>query len=325
MSLPVMLGLVFGSLFGLALIAVGSLHRDDRARLLAAQFEQYGPQRAATPPSTAAGSAQHGVAGTAVAGMGRLLQAGKTEQGLAQRLDLAGISRPPAEWALLGCAAGAALAVLLTLLTGNVPIGVLAGAVGGWLGMRTILSLRISRRRNRFRDQLPDVLQLIAGSLRAGFSLPQALGAVVREDTQPVAGEFSRALAETRVGVDLEVALDGVAARMDSVDLRWTVMAIRIQREVGGNLAEVLRNTVATMRERAYLHRHVRSLSAEGRLSAYVLIALPLLLGAWLFFTDRTYLSVLYTTGLGLLLLAGAGALFVVGVLWMRVAVKVEV
>lgn len=325
MSLPIVLVLVFVSLFGLALLALGSLRRDDRARLLADQLEQYGPRRSPAPASTAGDGAGRGVAGAALSAATRVLQAGNAERGLAQRLDLAGISRPPAEWALLGCAVGAALAVLLTLLAGNVLIGVLLGSLGGWLAMRMMLSMRISRRRNRFRDQLPDVLQLIAGSLRAGFSLPQALGAVAREDTQPSAGEFSRALAETRVGVDLEVALDGVAARMDSVDLRWTVMAIRIQREVGGNLAEVLRNTVATMRERAYLHRHVRSLSAEGRLSAYVLIALPLLLGGYLFFTDRAYLSVLYTTPLGLLLLIGAGVLFVVGVLWMRVAIKVEV
>src|SRR5690242_12032947 len=99
--------------------------------------------------------------------------------------------------------------------------------------MRLIVSVRISRRRNAFRDQLPDVLQLIACSLRAGLSLPQALDSVVREDSQPAAGEFSRGLGEARVGANLEDALDAVGVRMDSVDLRWTVMAIRIQREVG--------------------------------------------------------------------------------------------
>lgn len=135
--------------------------------------------------------------------------------------------------------------------------------------MRLIVMFRISRRRSAFADQLPDVLQLVAGALQTGFSLPQALDAVVRENSQPAAGEFSRALAETRIGGELEGAMNKVADRMNSTDLRWTVMAIAIHRQVGGNLVEVLRNTVDTMRERAQMRRQVRALSAEGRLSAY--------------------------------------------------------
>ena len=157
-----------------------------------------------------------------------------------------------------------------------------------------------SRNRAAFAEQLPDVLQLIAGSLQSGFSLPQALDAVVREDTQPSTGEFSRALAEVRIGADLEDALDRVADRMDSADLRWTVMAIRIQREVGGNLAEVLLDNRGTMRERAFLRRHVRALSAEGRLSAYILVVLPVLVGIWLFISSPSYMRPLYTTPAGL-------------------------
>ena len=156
----------------------------------------------------------------------------------------------------------ALLAVALTLATGNVVIGILAGALLGWLSMHVILSIRIGRRRAAFGEQLPDVLQLIAGSLQSGFSLPQAVDAVVREGSQPAASEFSRALVEARLGADLEDALNRVADRMDSDDLRWTVMAIRIQREIGGNLAEVLRTTVGTIRERAYLRRQVQLRSA---------------------------------------------------------------
>ena len=110
---------------------------------------------------------------------------------------------------------------------------------------------------------------------------------------------------------------------MDSIDLRWSVMAIRIQRSVGGNLVEVLRNTVDMMRERGQLRRHVRALSAEGRLSGYVLIALPLLLGAWLFFSKGSYMRPLYTTPLGLAMLIGGALLMVVGTVWMQRVVKV--
>jgi len=320
MPLPAVLALVFAGLFAVALLALGSLRQQSRRQDLADRIERYGPRHA-----SAALDGDTKAAGAALGRMTQLLRSSNTERGLAERLDLAGIARKPAEWALLGVSACAVLSALLTLLLGNIVIGVLAGVAVGYAGMRLILSVRISRRLNAFRDQLPDVLQLVASSLRSGLSLPQALDAVVREDSQPAAGEFSRALAEARIGASVEDALDAVAVRMDSVDLRWTVMAIRIQREVGGNLAEVLSQTVATMRERASLRRHVRALSAEGRLSGYVLIALPLTLAAWLFLTDRSYLRPLWTTPLGVLLVIVAAVLFVIGVIWMRAAVKVEV
>jgi tight adherence protein B len=320
MPLPAVLALVFAALFAVALLTLGSLRQQTGHQDLVDRIERYGPRHGSATPD---GDGK--VARAALGWMAQLLRSSNAERGLAERLDLAGIARKPAEWALLGVSACAALSALLTLLVGNIVIGVLAGIVVGYVTMRLIVSMRISRRRNAFRDQLPDVFQLIASSMRAGMSLPQALDSVVREDSQPAAGEFSRALAEARIGANLEDALDAVAARMDSVDLRWTVMAIRIQREVGGNLAEVLSQTVATMRERASLRRHVRALSAEGRLSGYILIALPLALAAFLLLTDRSYLRPLWTTPIGVLLIIVSAVLFVIGVIWMRAAVKVEV
>ncbi len=318
--LPAVLALVFLDLLVVALVALGPAMSGDRRRHLVRQIERYGPRYV-----PAVQSGQHGITRSAMDLTSQLLVSSRAAPGLAQRLDLAGLARKPAEWVLIGAGVCAGLAAVLTLLVGSALVGVPVGAIAGWAGMRLFVSVRISRRRAAFAGQLPDMLQFVAGALRSGFSLGQALDAAVREDAQPASGEFRRALAEARVGVDLDVALDGVADRMDSDDLRWTVMAIRIQREVGGNLAEVLGNTIATMRERAYLHRHVRALSAEGRLSAYVLIALPLLMGGWLLLTDRAYLSPLYTTVIGGLMLFIALALFVVGVIWMRVVIKVEV
>ena len=244
---------------------------------------------------------------------------------LAERLDIAGIARKPAEWALLGGCLGIAIAAALSLVTSYVLLGVLAGALIGWLAMRLSLSLRIARRRVAFADQLPDVLQLIASALRSGFSLPQALDAVVREDNQPIAGEFSRALGEARLGGDLEDGLEAVASRMESDDLHWTVLAIRIQQGVGGNLAEVLLTIAGTIRERAFLRRHIRALSAEGRLSAYILIALPLLVGTWLFVTDPQYMRPLYTTHIGEIVLVVGSLMLVLGIFWMRKTIKIEV
>jgi len=320
MPLLAVLALVFAALFVIALLATGSLRAQDQRRELADRIERYGPRHG---PDMPAGDAK--AASAAVGWTTQLLRSSNVERGLAERLDLAGIARKPAEWALLGVCAGFVAAAALALATGNVLIGILGGALIGWLGMRLYVSLRIGRRRAAFGEQLPDVLQLIAGSLQSGFSLPQAVDAVVREGTQPSAGEFSRALAEARVGADLEDAMRRVADRMDSTDLRWTVMAIRIQREVGGNLAEVLRTTVGTMRERAFLRRQVGALSAEGRLSAYILIALPIAIGAWFFYSAPGYMRPLYTTLVGLLMLVGSGVLVVIGALWMRKLIRIEV
>jgi Flp pilus assembly protein TadB len=328
LPLAAVLATVFAALLIVSLLLLGVLRGGDRSRSLISQLERYGPRHApaaAPPDSTQDGEGESAVTRTAVSLAEQVLRTSNAKRGLAVRLNLAGIRQTPAEWVLLVTGACVGLAAVLTLLLGGPLFGVPAGLLLGWLITRQLVSTRIRRRRAAFADQLPDVLQLMAGSLRSGFSLPQSLDAVVREGTQPASDEFYRATAEARVGIDLDVALDGVASRMESTDLRWTVMAIRIQREVGGNLAEILGNTITTMRERAALHRHVRALSAEGRMSAWILIALPLGIGGWLLLTDRHYLVPLYSTVLGLVLLTGAGVLFLIGVIWIRAAIKVEV
>jgi tight adherence protein B len=132
-------------------------------------------------------------------------------------------------------------------------------------------------------------------------------------------------MAEIRLGGGLEDALDRVALRNNSRDLAWLVMAIRIQREVGGNLSEVMETAVATMRERAQLQRHVRALSAEGRLSAWVLTALPVGVAAFMFASRGDYIRPLYTTFLGLVMLVTAVVLLGVGAFWFSRLVKVKV
>ena len=322
-SLIVTLGLVFVALLYFALLALRSLRSGDRAQL-GRRIGRYGPMSMPAPEQPQRQDSR-GLAKTAIGVMSRVLKSRNAEPRLAQRLDRAGIGRPPAEWALLGVCVSVALAAVLTLLLGNFIVGILLGALGGWAGMRFWLNGKISRRIAAFDEQLPNVLQMVASSIQTGFSLAQALDAVVREDAQPASGEFARALAETRIGIDLADALDEVAIRLQSGDLRWVVMAVRIQRETGGNLAEVLRNTVATMRERAYLRRQVRTLSAEGRLSAYILLALPVLVAGWLFFSDPAYMRPLYLTFVGLVMLIGAVVLVVIGAIWMRNLIKVKV
>ena len=318
LSLVIAIACVFLAVLLVAALVIGALRPDDQARRLADRIERYGPRNVAR-------SSESLLARVAGRWVSPFLGLGDLRERLALRLDLGGIAWGPAEWVLAGCGVSLLLALMLTVVLGNLVAGAVLGIVAGWMIMRIGLSFKISRRRARFADQLPDVLQFLAGSLRSGFSLAQGLDAAVREDTQPVAGEFSRALAEFRIGVELEDTLDQVAGRMQSADLRWTVIAIRIQREVGGNLAEVLNNTVDTMRERAQLRRHVRALSAEGRLSAYLLVALPIFVGGWLFLVRRSYIRVLYTTTVGIIMLLFAIGMIVAGALWMRKLVKVEV
>jgi Flp pilus assembly protein TadB len=317
-SLIVALGCVFLAILLAGSVLIGVLGPDNRTRRLADRIGRYGPRQA----SRGTESFLTRLAGHWVA---PFLALGETGSRLALRLDLAGMSVGPAEWVLAGTGLSVVLALVLTSFLGNPVIGVIAGILGGWLGMRFGLSFKISRRRAKFSEQLPDVLQFLAGSLRTGFSLAQGLDAAVREDTQPTASEFARALADSRIGVELEDALDQIANRMDSADLRWTVIAIRIQREVGGNLAEVLGNTVETMRERAQLRRHVKALSAEGRLSAYILVALPIFVTGWLYMTRRSYIAVLWTTTVGIFMLIFAIVMIVAGAFWMRAMVRVEV
>jgi tight adherence protein B len=204
-------------------------------------------------------------------------------------------------------------------------LAVIGGVLAGFFVPQMFLSFRAKRRAKKFEAQLPDVLTLLASSLATGFSLAQGVDAVVRDASEPSAKEFSRALAETRIGTPLEDTLDHLAKRMDSVSMAWTTMAIRIQRQVGGNLAETLRTTATTLRERESLRRLVRGLSAEGRLSAYILMALPIGLFLYMLVGNRPYIEILWTNPIGWGMLIAGSVSLIAGYFWMRKVVDVEV
>ncbi|HKG49647.1 MAG TPA: type II secretion system F family protein [Actinomycetales bacterium] len=255
----------------------------------------------------------------------RLLQARGSGARIAEGLDRAGSRLRPAEWLVIRACVCAGLVAGVTLLGGHILLGLVVGVIGGWLGTFAWLRLRQNRRTRAFADALPDTLQLVASSLKTGFSLPQALDAAQQDGVQPIAGELGRALAAARIGAPLEDELEEVARRMRNEDWRWAVMAIRIQRSVGGNLAEVLLTTVKTLRERAATRRQVRALSAEGLLSAYILVGLPIFVTMILLIFRREYLRPLWTSVPGVLMVAGSLVMLGVGALWMRKVVKVEV
>ncbi len=165
----------------------------------------------------------------------------------------------------------------------------------------------------------------MSGSLAAGLSLAQSVDTIVREGSEPITSEFKKVLVETRLGLSLETALQGVADRFQSKDFDWVVMAINIQRQVGGNLAELLDTVAGTMREREYIRRQVAALAAEGKISAYVLGGLPPAFLLYLVLANPTYVNVLFTRPLGIAMLVGGAVILSVGVFWMSRIIKVEV
>jgi tight adherence protein B len=188
-----------------------------------------------------------------------------------------------------------------------------------------VVQLLAGRRRRKFMSQLPDTLQLLSGSLRAGYSLMQGVEAVSQEIGDPMGYELRRIVAESRLGRALEEALQDTADRMASDDFSWAVMAIRIQREVGGNLAELLDTVAETMIARERLRREVRALTAEGRVSAIILGGLPLAMGAVLWAINREYIEVLFDDTPGQIMLIGGALLAGVGFYWLKKIVDIEI
>ncbi|MFL6109339.1 MAG: type II secretion system F family protein [Marmoricola sp.] len=247
------------------------------------------------------------------------------EERIAQRLEGAGMALKSSEWLLLHLGIAFVAAMFGLLLSGGKPLAFLLFLILGSIGPWVYLGLKRSRRLKAFDSGLADTLQLMSGSLSAGLSLAQSLDTIVREGSEPITSEFKRVIVESRLGVPLEDALDGVADRMQSKDFRWVVMAIRIQREVGGNLAELLNTVAATLREREYLRRHVQALSAEGRLSCWILGGLPPAFLGYLVLAKPAYVHPMFSTGLGWLMLVVMAVLLTVGIFWMSKVAKVEI
>jgi len=321
-------GAIGVGLLGLVLILALSSNKPAANLTLNQQIQAYGVMSApgqSGPRREEASPANPFTGGAKQAAERALANNTNLEARIAHSLEGAGLSLRPAEWLLLHAAiavGGGLLGVLLG--SGNIFLGVLI-IVGGIVGPFIYLKMKKAKRFKAFGMGLADTLQLMSGSLSAGLSLGQSIDTIVREGSEPIAGEFRRVVIESRLGVTLEDAMDGMAERMESRDFKWVVMAIRIQREVGGNLAELLLTVAATLREREFMRRHVRALSAEGRLSAYILGGLPPAFLLYLTLSKPTYVKPLYSTPMGWILCIVMAVLLSVGVFWMSKVAKVDV
>lgn len=240
------------------------------------------------------------------------------------QLERANLPLRPAEAIFFYFAGVVVLALLLLALTQNA-FGALIGTVFGAILPPAVLSFLASRRQRQFDSLLPDTLQLLASTLRAGYSLMQGVEAVSQEVSEPVGRELRRVVTEARLGRPLEESLDGVAERMASADFGWAVMAIRIQREVGGNLAELLVTVAETMTERERLRRDVNALTAEGKISAIVLTILPIGLGLFIWSVNPGYMDPLFEETIGKVLLGGSVVLMLFGFWWMKKTIEIEI
>lgn len=319
------LGLVFLGLLGVAfLVVMPAMAASERRRRLA-QIDLFSStsRKGLAPPPTI--DSDNAVAQAALQMSQQLMKQIQVESRLARQLDQAGMRLRPNEWLLIRFLVLTGTAILFALLIRPVVFGFVLGAIAGFAATALYHRNRAAKRFAKFEEQLPEALQLIIGSLRSGFSLTQSIDAMTREMDDPLAAEFGRAVGETRLGADIEDALERVAARMKSRDLTFAVIAMRVQRQVGGNLTDVLSTTVATMRERAMLHRQVKALSAEGRLSAYILIALPVLVLLYMVWIRGEYMVPLVSTPIGIGLSIFGAAELALGIWWMFKVVKVEV
>lgn len=215
-------------------------------------------------------------------------------------------------------------AFLLGLAIGK-PIFFLGIMVFAILGPAAYLSRKAESRKKKFVEQLPDTLLLMAGSMRAGYSLMQAVEAAAQETPNPIGQELTRVVNEIRLGATVPESFDRMAVRMNSQDISWASMGISIQRDVGGDLSELLESISTTMIARNRLKREINTLTAEGRLSAYVLAALPVVVLIAVQILNPKYISLLFITTIGRVLLFVAFVMMVIGLLWMQKIVRIKV
>jgi tight adherence protein B len=199
-------------------------------------------------------------------------------------------------------------------------IAFLVGAVTPYLYVRW----KKGRRVLKLESQLPDAIDLIARAVRAGHPLSEGLRMTAEEAPEPLASEFRVTFEEQKFGLPFEEALMGLGDRVEVVDIRILITAILVQREVGGNLSEILEQIAETMRARFTLKRQVRVYTSQGRMSGYTLAALPIVVGLVISVINPAYMRTLFTEPLGKALLTGAGALQGIGFLWIRRIVDVR-
>jgi tight adherence protein B len=255
-------------------------------------------------------------AASAVTSFERMLGGRNVQLFSRTQLEIAGLRQSQSEFFIL-VAAGACVGFLVGVITVGPLMGLLLTVFSPFVG-HLVLRYLAGKRRAKFDTQLGDTLQLLSGGLRAGHSILRAIDAAAAESQKPTSEEMRRVITETSLGRDLLAALNDTALRMKNEDFLWVSQAIQINREVGGNLAEVLDQVNETIRERSEIKGQIKALAAEGKFSAYILIAMPFGIVAMLLSVSPNYMNPMFSHPLGWAMIGASFVLMTIGALWMR-------
>ncbi len=254
---------------------------------------------------------------------GRLIDQVDAKGNLLTLLERARLPIRPGELVLFVVSGGLVLGAFIAAITSSAVFGVLGFLVSPFLAV-AYLNRRITRRRRKFEEQFPDALTLIASSLSAGHTFLRSIQMMCEEAEAPISEEFARVVSETRLGDPLVDALARMAQRLDVRDVDWVVQAIRIQQTVGGKLADLLHTLADFIRAREEIRREIDVLTAEGRISAYVLGALPIFLGFFIQVSNPGYLDPMFE-GWGIVWTAGALGSIATGMAVIFRMIKVDI
>ncbi|TCO78681.1 type II secretion system F family protein [Marinisporobacter balticus] len=227
----------------------------------------------------------------------------KSTEKLENILNKAGIALKPEEFIIFRWMSTIFMGSLLYIFSKNI-LFFSIGSLLGYIFPKLLIKNKIKRRILKFNEGLPDMITLIVGSLRAGFSFPQSLKSVAEESDSPIKDEISVVLKEMQYGANLEETLHHLQERMPSSDLELMIQAILIQRQVGGNLATVLDIIVQTIRDRNTIQRQVMTLTAQGKLSGMIIGFLPIILSFVIYFINPDYITILFTHKIGLFMVS---------------------
>jgi tight adherence protein B len=225
--------------------------------------------------------------------------------------------------AIIAGAAGAGLAVI-TLISGSLLIGIPFGLVAALVPV-FILKRAVAKRRKTLEKQLVETLVLLSNSLKAGFGLLQALDQAARQLDDPIAKELKQTIRDTQMGASIEDAINGLSVRVGSYDLEIVVTAILVQRNVGGNLSEILDSVAHTMRERERIRGEIATLTAQQRLTGFIIAGIPPALAGLFFVMNPDYMITLYEEPIGRMLVAGALVLEIIGAYVIKRIINIEI
>ncbi|GHH96696.1 type II secretion system F family protein [Neobacillus kokaensis] len=248
----------------------------------------------------------------------------KTNEKVERFLDSAGSSWTAGEYTAFRWIFGGIFSGMLFLLTGQL-LFILVGFLIGYMFPRIQLTMKQKKRIRKFNDQLQDMISTIISSMRAGYSFNQALKAVSEESSSPMREEMEQVLKEMQYGISMDDALHHLYDRVPSKDLDIMIQAILIQRQVGGNLATVLSMIVETIRERQKIQAQIKALTAQGRMSGAVIGALPFALGGLIYLMQPSYIKVLFTNAIGIILVVAALGSGILGFWLIQKIIRIEV